>query len=432
MKIYLFFPVSLMILLLFGCNKKSSITNSETENEKGAISLSIDKQNAPSNVVTVKALLSRENFESITGELNILTDSTADIFLEDIYVGKWHLLVEGLNENETVVYKGETDVTILEGITAQVNLVLSPTGQGTGSIYIYVTWGKEEWTDYLHNPIISKDDSEYDKFGVGVSFLLKDETNYKMWYTGLSYSGTSYVYYAFSENGLQWEKYGQSPVLFPDSSGWDSYHVSSGPVIKEDGTYKMYYSGWNDQYGSWPVGLAISPDGIHWTRYACNPIITGEGWDLQIRPQSIIKKDGIYYMFFTGGTGHECKIGVATSSNGIDWEKYSGNPVMVAEKSWEGYGVAFPSVIYENNEFAMVYQGILDENTSFGLASSTDGLHWTKNSSNPFFKTEDCNRDVYKISFPYYLISGNEQRIYYTGFDTYSSDWYICLSRKFN
>jgi len=83
-----------------------------------------------------------------------------------------------------------------------------------------------------------------------------------------------YVYYAFSEDGLSWEKYGETPVLFPDSTySWDSYHVSSGPVIKENGIYKMYYSGWNDQYGDWPVGLATSEDGINWTRYANNPIV---------------------------------------------------------------------------------------------------------------------------------------------------------------
>jgi len=45
---------------------------------------------------------------------------------------------------------------VLEGITTQVNLVLSPTGGGTGSIYIYVKWGDSGWKDYIGNPIIEK------------------------------------------------------------------------------------------------------------------------------------------------------------------------------------------------------------------------------------------------------------------------------------
>jgi len=425
---------SIVIFILFSsCHENSSIINSE-EKQAGSLSLKIDKANAPSNVVKVTASLTRDDYGNITGEMNLLEETSADILFEDVYAGKWHLLVEALNENGTVVYKGETDVTVLEGITTEVNLVLSPTGEGTGSIYIYVTWRTEsEWTDYVNNPIIVKDNTIYDKFGVGVSFALKDDIVYKMWYTGLSYSGITYVYYAYSENGLSWTKHSETPVLFPDSTGsWDSYHISSGPVIKENGIYKMYYSGWNDQYGEWPVGLANSGDGINWTRYNRNPILTGEGWDVQIRAQSIIKKDGLYYMFFTGGTGNNCRIGVATSSDGYNWEKYSANPILINEEPWEGNGVAFPSVIYENSLIVMVYQGILDTNTSFGYAYSTDGFHWTKNNNNPFFKTEDANQPCYKISFPYYLKTNNEYRIYYTGFDAYNSDWYICLTRKFN
>lgn len=432
MKIKILYILSLIFLFLSSCHKESSILKPEEE-KIGGISLRIDKDNAPSNVVKVVAYLTREGYASLSGELNLLNETSADIFFEEVYAGKWHLLVEALNENGTAVYRGESDVTVLEGRTTEVNLVLSPTGEGTGNIYIYVTWGTSAWIDYINNPIVLKDNTVYDHYGVGVSFLLKDEDNYKMWYTGLSHSGISYVYYAYSEDGLSWEKFSETPVFFPDSAvSWDSYHVSSGPVIKENGLYKMYYSGWNDQYGEWPVGLAVSENGINWTRYSNNPIIRGEGWDYQIRPQSIIKKDGLYYMFFTGGTGNNCRIGVATSSNGINWEKYSGNPVLVPEESWEGNGAAFPSVIYENNQFVMVYQGILDTNTAFGYAYSADGFHWTKSNSNPLFKTEDCSHPAYKISFPFYLKTGNEYRIYYTGFDEYTSDWYICLARKIN
>jgi predicted GH43/DUF377 family glycosyl hydrolase len=432
MRFYILSVIALTFFLYSSCHKDSSVLNIQEEGI-GGISLKIDKANAPSNVVKVTALLTREGYESLSGEMNLLTETSAEIYFEEIYAGKWHLLVEALNETGTVVYRGETDITILEGVTTEVNLVLSPTGEGTGDIYIYVTWGSSEWTDYINNPIVLKDNTTYDRYGVGVSFVLKDDMNYKMWYTGLSHSGISYVYYAYSEDGLSWTKYSEIPVLFPDSLGtWDYYHVSSGPVIKEDGLYKMYYSGWNDQHGAWPVGLATSEDGINWIRYDHNPILTGEGWDIQIRAQSIIKKNGLYYMFFTGGTGNNCRIGVATSPDGYNWEKYAGNPVLINEYPWEGNAVAFPSVILEDNQFVMIYQGILDANTAFGYAYSTDGFHWTKGNKNPFFKTEDANQPCYKISFPHYLKTDKELRIYYTGFDAYTSDWYICLARKQN
>jgi hypothetical protein len=118
--------------------------------------LQIDKENAPSNVVEVIAYLTRENYDSLSSSLNLLSESSADIIFQNIAVGEWHLIVEALNENKTVVYRGETDVEILEGITIQVNLVLSPTGQGTGNIYLHVIWGTEDtWIDF-GNPLFKK------------------------------------------------------------------------------------------------------------------------------------------------------------------------------------------------------------------------------------------------------------------------------------
>jgi hypothetical protein len=91
--------------------------------------------------VKVKASLSRINYDSITLEMNLVSEISSDIFFENVLTGTWHLLVEALNKSGAVVYKGETDVTVLEGVTTAVNLVLSPSEEGTGNIYIYVTWG---------------------------------------------------------------------------------------------------------------------------------------------------------------------------------------------------------------------------------------------------------------------------------------------------
>ncbi len=197
----------------------------------------------------------------------------------------------------------------------------------------------------------------------------------------------------------------------------------------------MYYSGWSDQNGVWSVGLATSTDGINWEKYSGNPVLSGNGWDFVIRPQSIVKRNGIYYLFYTGGLGYNCKIGVATSEDGYNWERYSGNPVMTYDKDWEGEGIGFPSVIYENNQFEMVYQGSVQQtqsNTGFGSAFSKDGFNWVKSSNKAFFSTQDCNNNWLKISFPYFIKVDNESRIYYTGIDFNNSNWSICVTRRLN
>ena len=154
MKFYLFILLFFTAYLLGSCSKESITENSNLEICTGTVSIKIDKENAPSNVVKVKASLSRINYDSITLEMNLVTEISSDIFFENVLTGTWHLAVEALNKNGAAMYKGETDVTVREGVTTEVNLVLSPSGEGTGNIYIYVTWGTESaWIDYSGNPV---------------------------------------------------------------------------------------------------------------------------------------------------------------------------------------------------------------------------------------------------------------------------------------
>lgn len=63
-------------------------------------------------------------------------------------------------------------------------------------------------------------------------------------------------------------KSGENPVLSSGTSGsWDEGQVWNPTVIKEENLYKMWYTG-NDASGSAQKGLAISPDGIDWTKEA--------------------------------------------------------------------------------------------------------------------------------------------------------------------
>ncbi|OYO43009.1 hypothetical protein CG709_20680 [Lachnotalea glycerini] len=68
------------------------------------------------------------------------------------------------------------------------------------------------------------------------------------------------------------QKY-ESPVLERGSDGeWDSVDLLNPSVIEINGTYYNYYSGYNGE--KWSTGLATSEDGISWEKYENNPILT--------------------------------------------------------------------------------------------------------------------------------------------------------------
>lgn len=422
----------LLAFLILSCSNE---VTSPLTSESGKLVLKIDKQNAPTSVVFVKAYLTKENSAPITATLNLLSDSTADLLLNEVGVGMWHLKVDAENDSGLVLYTGEADVEVFAGFISQVYLTLQPTGAGVGSIYINVTWGIHHsytWMDYQYNPVIVSSRSYYDFIGIGQPVVIYHEGHYKLWYHGLGVNGggEAYIFYAESEDGVNWTRY-SNPVLFPGNSGaWDSQHVSPGAIILENGLYKMYYCGFSNENDNWNVGLAISDDGINWEKYP-QPVLSGSnGWEYQIVVSSVIKMDGVYYLYYTGRNLPSYQIGVATSTDGINWTKYAGNPILVKDFPWESNGVLDASVLNINGTLHMVY---MNSNASgFGYATSSDGLNWNKTLNNPFFTNQNTSNGwaSVKIAYPSFIVVMNETRIYYSGFNNNSSDYKIGFLRK--
>lgn len=433
---WLFNVAILIISLVFiTCSSEDVNIPSTTEKSTGLISLKIDRVNAPANVEEVVAYLTREGFEPIIKSLNLLSDSTADITFEAIAVGVWHLKVDALNGDGEIVYTGETDVEVLDGVLVQVSLTLQPTGNGTGTIYLYVTWGSGSfgWVDYIGNPILVKTGSNFDFSGITQTFTLQDDGEYKMYYTGYASGSMTYTFLATSSDGITWTKYSTVPVLYPGGYGtWDQGRASAGPVIKEDGVYKMYYHSFNDVYNNWHIGLATSTDGINWTKYPY-PVLSGGNWDYRLAANEVFKIGSTYYMIYTGyNQDFYQRIGLATSTDGIVWTKYTGSPILYPTKTWEETGIGYPSIILENGTYKMVYQNTSPSNTGFGFAYSTDLINWTKDETNPFFTDDDTITPWNKIVFPDFNKFDNEYRIYYGGGEALGYDNFkICMVRKF-
>ena len=422
-----------LVITIIACS--SDPIGSENSKDSGKILLKIYKQNAPTSVVFVKAYLTKENHQPIVGTLNLQSDSTADILLDNINAGEWHLKVDAEDDSGLVLYTGETDVQIFAGFTSQVYLTLNPTGSGVGSIYINVTWGVPiiyNWMDYIQNPVLSKSNQWWENLGVQQAKILYEDGHYKMWYNALSSGPYVVTCYATSPDGIVWTKLGSNPVLSPTSGSWDATTTQPGAILKDNGIYKLYYFGYDNQYDSWHIGLATSSNGINWTKLQ-NPVLyAGVGWEYQIAVSSVLKVENTYYMYYLGRNSGQSKIGLATSSDGINWTRYPGNPILQKDANWEGSGVSYPSVIYENNIFKMVYMNVNGFTSAFGMATSTDGINWTKSASNPFFTDQQTSNnwaDV-DIAYPNFIKVNNEYRIYYSGVGDNTIIYKIGFMRK--
>lgn len=124
----------------------------------------------------------------------------------------------------------------------------------------------------------------------------------------------------------------------------------------------------------------VPPELISWDEYEKNPVFSGTGeetWDRNIRERGyIIKEDDGYHMWYTGYRGDTndpvMALGYATSTDGIQWERYPGNPVF--EKNW----VEDMMVVKNGSTYYMFAEG---RNDVAHLLTSTDKVNWTDQGS---------------------------------------------------
>ena len=410
-KIFIILPIFLM-----SCSRENLVGVNKDNNLKGSIALKISQNTTPPEIQQINAFLTRQGYDTLRSSLNIHDDSLKVLSFEDIHLGNWYLSVEAENSERKIIYKGETNITVIEDSTISVYLSLQPVGSGTGNIKIYIGWDNS-WIDYNQNPILTKDPNISYVYGIIEPKILFEDGIYKMWYTKLLSSASAEIWYAESSDGINWSSNYDKPVIVAGNPGnWDDYSVCIGDIIYENGQYKMYYNGFQDQYEKWCIGFALSDDGINWEKNT-TPILTPSDKEFQIIASSIIKVENKYYMYYSTRNYPYYSICLAISQDGLNWQKYGQNPILEPLKNWEGSGILFPTVLLRNNKYEMVYMNCNQNIWAFGKAISLDGISWIKSDTNPFFTAQETfNNWSYKIAYPDYVKINSEYRIYYTGY----------------
>jgi beta-1,2-mannobiose phosphorylase / 1,2-beta-oligomannan phosphorylase len=113
-----------------------------------------------------------------------------------------------------------------------------------------------------------------------------------------------------------------------------------------------------------------------WTPIAENPVFAGTGretWDFKIRERGyiLVGDDGTYRLWYTGYAGDRpptMSLGLATSRDGVHWTRDPENPVFAG--SW----TEDVCVVPHDGTFVMFAEG---KNDVAHLLTSTDGRKWT-------------------------------------------------------
>jgi predicted GH43/DUF377 family glycosyl hydrolase len=207
----------------------------------------------------------------------------------------------------------------------------------------------------------------------------------KAWHTGA----------AESRDGWEWRKLGQ--VLSPE--GWEgSYIAANGSAIVHRGEILYWY-----QAGD-PVRIALarSNDGVNWKRHSAAVLDTGPrgSWDERgVADPYVIAAEGRLVMYYLGvDRARRQRLGVAISDDGVTWTKLRSNPILElgAFGAFDEIGLGEPAVWASHGHYWMLYTGRdREEVRRIGLASSRDGVRWERDARAPVLSgTQAWNQKV--------------------------------------
>src|SRR3989344_372229 len=240
-----------------------------------------------------------------------------------------------------------------------------------------------------------KKSSEQPETTVSGSFVLEKKPFWKRkWFWGVVFIVVLIVVFSGGDDSKKEESTGVpsqqssgTEALCPFPSSWSyvydnslrtstgdnlsPWNIAADPTLLHDqNKFRMWYTA-ADGRGNGGIALAESNDGITWNVWKENNspvgvidlVLTGtsRSWDEPgVETASVIRTpSGEYRMYYTGnrppeGSNHY-SIGLATSNDGIYWTKYGKGPIFEPENGWE-----LPTCTSPNNPRSCSNGGVLE------------------------------------------------------------------------
>lgn len=156
---------------------------------------------------------------------------------------------------------------------------------------------------------------------------------------------------------------------------------------------------------------------------AKNPVLTGTPGTFDERGilNPCILRDSLgYKIYYTGydNSSSKLQIGLATSADGIEWTKHGDDPVFPGGPtgSWY-YSVRQPTVLFDEGIYKMWFDGSNNGGWRIGYATSPDGVTWTMDPASPVLLAgEPGSFDGGGVGEPSVVKVGSRYHMLYSGY----------------
>ncbi|MBQ9396739.1 MAG: hypothetical protein IJU23_14635 [Proteobacteria bacterium] len=218
-----------------------------------------------------------------------------------------------------------------------------------------------------------------------------------MWYGSQGKDGHDRIFVAWSKDGAEWRKYPSDKDPKPVLDRGSSNHVNDPSLVHVGNVWKMYYTDAptdiNDR-----IWLAESSGltGFKKVREVLGPGPAG-AWDAdKVGRPAVLYEDGVYKMWYDGAANGGRHVGLATSTDGVNFVRHSSNPL------FRNAGAV------DVDKIGGVYVMLRESGDGTYWATSVDGLCWVDRGK--LFGLSGTGYDKYGQVTPFLEVSGGKLR----------------------
>jgi|GEM_PF-3376279 len=221
-----------------------------------------------------------------------------------------------------------------------------------------------------------------------------------------------------------------APVITRGLPGEADSHQAVDPhVVEIDGEYYCYYGMYDGS--NFRIGLAKSRNLVEWTKRGVILDTTKTGIEkVGVVTPYVIRVGDEYWMYYHSYDGEHDRACLATSRDGINWTKHRGNPILdVLAGSFYSRRIDPEVIFYEPGRdplFKMIFGAYDDAEFRCGYAGSQDGKTWSIDPRPVFTKGEAGEWDSVHAYPGHGIAVGGTYYLFYQGYD--GSHWRIGLA----
>jgi predicted GH43/DUF377 family glycosyl hydrolase len=213
-----------------------------------------------------------------------------------------------------------------------------------------------------------------DSYGAESPCVVKTPGGYLMVYGGFD-GETSRLHMATSDDSHRWDPQGTIIQRGPEDAGGANH-----PCLLITGErWWLFFTGYPGSSGDQRTVLAaaVSQAGASWDRVGT--ILEPERGEVAVSHPCVLEVSRTFYMFYASDIGGPIRIALATSSDGLSWDR-RGAVLEPAGQGPDGLSVHTPCVVkHHDGSFGMWYAGVPvgDEELGYRICSARFPGPWS-------------------------------------------------------